>query len=159
MIRLPGAAGGGRRVEQDVSLIDVFPTLLGLLGFALPTPVDGIDLTPSLRRDEAPPERILFAEFGGTKRRWAKAAWDARHRLVVFSKGQRYRQELYDRASDRAETRDLAATEAEKAGRLAATLDARFPPDHRIRPGDAAPPVAPIPEDVRARLRALGYEE
>jgi arylsulfatase A-like enzyme len=51
----------GRRVAEQVSLIDVMPTLLALAGVAAPAGLDGENLLP-LMRGEPLPERTLFAE-------------------------------------------------------------------------------------------------
>lgn len=47
LIKLPGNRSGGRVVEESVSLVDVFPTLLGVLGLDMPPSLDGqpIDLS------------------------------------------------------------------------------------------------------------------
>jgi len=47
VVRLPGAAHGGRRVEARATLADVLPTVLSVVGIAPPDHLDGLDLTAS----------------------------------------------------------------------------------------------------------------
>jgi arylsulfatase A-like enzyme len=53
LVKLPANAHAGRRVETSVSLIDVVPTILGLLGVKQPDGLDGIDLLPLVRSEPA----------------------------------------------------------------------------------------------------------
>ena len=69
LIRVPLLLAGpglpsALRVEEPVSLIDVLPTTLALLGMAPIAGLDGRDLSPLLRGEESEifRERILFAE-------------------------------------------------------------------------------------------------
>ncbi len=48
MVRLPGGAGGGRRVTGLVELTDIAPTLLSLAGLQAPANLDGRSLVPAL---------------------------------------------------------------------------------------------------------------
>ena len=156
MIRLPGGVGGGRRVRQDVSLVDVFPTVLELAGLPLENEIDGVSLAGAIRSESPPPERLLFAEFGTSPKRWIKVVWDERYRLLSFNMLGRSWTELYDRQEDPAETRDLSSVLPRERERLSAALDARFPPEQRIRARELQD-VQTIDPDVDARLRALGY--
>jgi arylsulfatase len=49
-------------VDTPVGLVDVAPTICGLLGLTGRLRSDGIDLSPYLRRGTSPPPRPLFAE-------------------------------------------------------------------------------------------------
>lgn len=59
VMRLPGTVPAGARVDDLVSMVDVFPTLCGLLGVSPPRSVEGMDLSaavlgePGPRRDDA----------------------------------------------------------------------------------------------------------
>ncbi len=158
MIRLPGGMEGGRRVQQDVSLVDVFPTLSELLGLPLDRSMDGVSLVGLIRGEAPPAERFLFSEFGSHTDRWMKAIWDERYRLMSFNLNGRRWMELYDRKRNPSETWNLVDELPHERKRLARALDARFPPGSRIRPyrTRGAREIAP---EVRRRLRALGYEE
>ncbi len=140
IVRLPGAAGGGRRVKGPVGLVDVAATLLDLAG--LPADgLDGVSLRATLRRRApAPTGRPVYSEtwlprlhFG-----WSEltAASEERFRHVRAP-----RPELYDLAADPGETRNLAAERPQavaRDGRVAArALGGRRAPARGGRPGDA----------------------
>ena len=59
VICAPGVAA--RRVEGVTSLVDIFPTVLRLLGVAVPTPGDGVSLVTALSGGRVP-ERTIYAE-------------------------------------------------------------------------------------------------
>lgn len=59
LVRIPGERG--RDVRTPVSLIDVAPTLLELVGLTPPADLDGRSLVPLLRDEAAIGERPLFA--------------------------------------------------------------------------------------------------
>ncbi|HEX6883687.1 MAG TPA: sulfatase-like hydrolase/transferase, partial [Planctomycetota bacterium] len=59
----PGAIAGGRRCAVPVSMIDVLPTLLDLLGLPPPEVLQGRSLAPYLRGGELAPRELLFDEF------------------------------------------------------------------------------------------------
>jgi arylsulfatase A-like enzyme len=156
MIRLPHAVAAGRRVTTDVSLIDVLPTLLELLGLPPREPLDGLSLVDLMKGGRDLPRDYLFAEHGGRINNVVKAVWDDEYRLIHFHTGGRDWVELYDRRHDRAETEDLAGTLPRVQARLTAALDATFDPTHPLAGGEAAPEADTDP-DADARLRALGY--
>ena len=67
IIKLPGTSSGAeesREVNQIVGLIDIVPTIAGLLGFDPPTQVQGEDLSPWLEGDSVSKEpRHFYAEL------------------------------------------------------------------------------------------------
>jgi len=52
LVKLPGGRHAGRRVEEQVRLIDLFPTILDVLGVPIPRRVSGCSLTPLLTGGE-----------------------------------------------------------------------------------------------------------
>jgi arylsulfatase A-like enzyme len=72
LVRLPGAEGGGRRVDGLVELVDVLPTLLALVGAEAPAGIRGTSLVPAL--EGAPfPGRDVAITLGGKGFRMASA--------------------------------------------------------------------------------------
>ncbi len=137
---------GGLRVRDVVSLADVTPTILDLVGLPGLAGTQGMSLGPLLRGEPLPrigvtSEGMLFGED-------ATAVRTALSKYVRWSDG---REELYDLARDPGERANQAAC-ADVAG--ARAVHARFfePVRDPPRPADVQPDPA-----VRAGLRALGY--
>jgi choline-sulfatase len=139
----PGLPAATR--DEPASLVDVFPTVAGLLGLALPATVDGSDLFAK----RAPASREVYAET-----RYPEAAGCSPLRALVDRRwkyiGGPARPELYDLAHDPEERTDVAAEHPEIVDAMApraAAIAAR---------GGAGAEAAPSAE-VAERLRALGY--
>ena len=135
-------------VATPVTLADVAPTAMGLLGFAMKD-VDGVDLSPALAGG-AVPARELYAEsfaplveFG-----WAplRAIRSGTWKYIAAPKP-----ELFDVAHDAAETVNLIAAQPDAARDLEQRAS-RYS-------GAALPTLATAIVDPQAaeRLRALGY--
>jgi arylsulfatase A-like enzyme len=121
-LKLPGAKTGAT-VEFPVSLADVPPTLLDLLGLE-PTPADGISLAPLLRGEiEAPPQRDFVHELRAQDGRIRKQAL-LQGRLKLIDTARR-RAQLYDLVLDPGEQNDLAPESPEIVERLRAQLETR----------------------------------
>lgn len=157
LIRLPGAIEGGRRVPDPVSLVDVLPTLMELVGEPLETPVDGLSLVPAMR-GEALPDRLLFAEYGTGMKNWAKSVWNDEWRMTEIKLDTLGTRELFDRRADPREENDLADARPEIVETFRSALDLHFGPERRwIAVGEVQ--EIPIDEETAERLRALGYIE
>jgi arylsulfatase A-like enzyme/cytochrome c-type biogenesis protein CcmH/NrfG len=142
----PGVAP--RTVDGAVSLADVAPTVLPLLG--LPAfDADGINLSAALS-GAAVPSRDLYAESFAPLLDFGWAALRS-----LRASGLKYidapRAELYDLAADPGEERDLSASQgprvAELRDRVARYSDTKIDPS-RLSADD---------RETRARLQALGY--
>ena len=142
----------GVRVATPVSLVDVFPTLLGLLGIPAPGS-DGTDLRPLWERaDGGWPERPLFSETGpGLFEDQRRSVRRGRYKLIVDTAADAA--ELYDLAADPGEQRNLSADRPDLVDALAADLERLG--EQRL----SAPLAPPPPPEVREQLRALGYVE
>lgn len=152
LLRAPGVPA--RVVETPVSLVDLAPTLAGLLGRTFPAPpagtLDGRDLSAAFRAGEEPAPADLYAEtrypalFG-----WSPLAALRRRDLKYIAAPA---PELYDLRRDPAESRNLAEGSAGQAQGFAERLA-------EIEAGAAVPRKAPAAPDAetRARLSSLGY--
>ena len=134
-----------RTVGSPVSLVDVAPTVLPLLGLAR-LDSDGVDLAPTFTGAD-PPARDLYAES------WAPLldfGWSPLRSLRAqgFKYIEAPRAELYETARDPDETRDLAAADAPRAAQLR---------DRLARYATGPTEAAPVDRDALARLQALGY--
>ena len=144
-----GTIGHGRRVKDVVSLADICPTVLELVGAPVPGDLDGIPLLPVLGGDGRLAARAVYSEtilprdqFG-----WAPMAGarDARWARVVSPIP-----ELYDLGADPRQFRNLDGTERAECDRLEAFVESL-----RGRARTSVPRTM-SPTDAEA-LRALGY--
>ena len=99
--RRPGGEGGGRRVSQVVSVVDVYPTLLESLGLPVPGGIDGESLArPRLDRGVYFESYSGYLSFG-----WSPiAGWLNRDGKYVHSS----RPSFFDVFDDPDEAQDLA---------------------------------------------------
>jgi arylsulfatase A-like enzyme len=146
-----------------VGLIDVLPTLLGLLGLEPGEPaLRGIDLAPLLLGTAAPDlERRVFVQ-----RQHFKPGVVDHRRLAGVSRAVRWRQwklidspqelgsELFDLERDPHELESVASQHPD----LAASLKHEIEGWQRAL-SERAEPTAELPEEVKRGLEALGYGE
>jgi arylsulfatase A-like enzyme len=155
VLRFPRRLPAGLVIDGPVSLIDLPPTLLELLGVppSAGEVMQGRSLVPRIEAREPPdPERPVFlfrpsnSEIPGEQYAVRVGDWK-----LIRGPGEG-RRELFDLARDPREREDRAAAEAERVEELERRIDDWLRQHER---GDAAPdPVSP--EDLE-RLRALGY--
>jgi len=149
----PGVARG-RRVEAPVSLVDVVPTVLDLLGVAPGEGLDGRSLALWVRPGPAPEPAVLharplFAETGPDLDGDTLQSVRLGGHVLLHDEG-RGTSTLYDLTRDPGETRDLSAEQPDRREELLARLRAHL--------RDARRPISrPLSDEERARLRALGY--
>ncbi|HTQ80097.1 MAG TPA: sulfatase-like hydrolase/transferase [Thermoanaerobaculia bacterium] len=152
LLRGPGLKAG-QVISTPVSLVDLGPTLAGLLGQPLDAHgLDGRDLSSPLRHGGEPPAADLYAEtrypalFG-----WSPLAALRRRGLKYIDAPT---PELYDLDRDPQEAQNLAGQPTRSgaaqglAGRLAA---------FEAQPASSAAPAAGSGAETRARLESLGY--
>jgi arylsulfatase A-like enzyme len=60
VLRYPPVVPRGARFEFPISVIDVVPTLLGLMRLPIPASVEGVDLSPFMRGERDDPPRSVF---------------------------------------------------------------------------------------------------
>jgi arylsulfatase A-like enzyme/tetratricopeptide (TPR) repeat protein len=144
----PGASGGSSEVsDQPARHVDIVPTILDVLGIAVPADLPGHTLRTRADRDGGAVRASYFEamestlDFGFAPLDGVLVGRDKFIRLPL--------PELYDLGADRGETTNLADRLAERAR----VLTARLSEFHATAPG------TPQPEspEVTARLRSLGY--
>lgn len=172
LVRYPARFPAGKRVAEQVQLTDLFPTILDAAGLKLPAvraPLQGRSLLASAT--DASADRLAYAEMlapqpsiaslnrrTGAPETTPRPALDRALRcvrtpdtkLIWASDGAH---ELYDLRRDPQETCNLFEREttlAEEYLALLASWD--------VTSGTFVP-APPLDEDVRQRLRALGYLE
>ncbi|HSD65607.1 MAG TPA: sulfatase-like hydrolase/transferase, partial [Vicinamibacteria bacterium] len=142
LVKLPGGARGGTTVKEPTGLVDVLPTVAGLLDLRLPKDVAG---------------RSVFAPHPEPRRLYAETYYPRLHlgwsdlRSLVDDRWQYIegrRRELYDLAADSHELQDVLAGTGEIVRARQKELGAF--PARLERPGEAN-------AEEREKLAALGY--
>ncbi|MDF1799234.1 MAG: sulfatase-like hydrolase/transferase [Planctomycetota bacterium] len=143
VVRLPGTIPAGATTDQLAATIDLLPTIAALTGARLPElPIDGVDLTPLLvapeARDATPVRRDYWYYYGRELCAVRRDQW----KLVLphtyrsyggvepgtngfpgpYAKA-RTGLALYDLATDRGETTDVAAAHPELVAELEALAE------------------------------------
>jgi arylsulfatase A-like enzyme len=167
VLHVPGDGSAGRRVADQVSLLDVAPTVLDLLGLDPPAGLPGRSLLP-LARGEAPPSMIepAFVTAGCLPERvphidapllagaLVRAVRLPGLKLVEYPLGDGgWYPELFDLGADPGETSNLAAARPDLVAGLRAELD-RWQREGGAGPGPAGFELDPVVEEA---LRELGY--
>ncbi|HPJ73147.1 MAG TPA: sulfatase-like hydrolase/transferase [bacterium] len=152
MVRFPGGEMAGRRVRETARTVDVFPTVLDLLGIDSGE-IQGISMLPFLRKG-APyrPDIVSFSVIkpGGTVRVEEKG----------FSYSNEAPERLYDLASDPRESDNIVSRDPRERERLRSTAEERQRAkaafiDRMGSPAESSP--AEMTPEVEKEMRALGY--
>jgi arylsulfatase A-like enzyme len=153
LVRLPGRVPAGLELATPVGLVDLAPTVAAFAGASLPD-ADGRSLAPALETGREPePRPVLgmrqnfekpYAGHLGDLQMWRTPRWK-------LLRGSVQQDELYDLDADPREQSNQIGARPDVFAELAAALDARLAqlPTH--------PAVAPLPDDVKRGLEALGY--
>jgi arylsulfatase A-like enzyme len=150
----------GRVVSEPVSLVDLVPTILAVLGLPAAGPLDGVDLSPSWAEPaRPPPARLLFAEADHGNVVDGQPVIDSRRmvrlgpeKLCVDRLTQRT--ELYDLARDSGEQHELAAGRPERVALLRAALER-----HLAGQAPSQENQTTLGPQELELLRSLGYVE
>jgi tetratricopeptide (TPR) repeat protein len=150
VVSLPGQLPQGQSVAPPVSLVDLFPTILGELGVAFEARISGRSLIGLMKGQPLSPRGF----YGETDGPFLESGWSPLRSLTT-EKWKYIRTplpELYDLHVDPQETRNLATEQAELIKLLEAQLVA-CEQGLQQRQGTA---VQLSPEEQR-RLESLGY--
>ncbi|MEO8196096.1 MAG: sulfatase [Thermoanaerobaculia bacterium] len=146
-------------IEDQIELIDLYPTLLDLVGAGLESPVNGRSLRPLLEGQGSLPAREAFAEHTNVKENEQKALRTPRFKFIVSiprksadSRDESF--ELYDLKRDPREQQNLAPGLAPRVVELRAKLG-RIMDGGELARDEEVP--ADIDNDLREQLKALGY--
>jgi arylsulfatase A-like enzyme len=154
----PGSWSGGKKIEEPVRIVDVFPTLLEQLRIPRPENVQGRSLLPLLGR-KGGPEMSVFAELDADPhprylafRKDQKMILKNNNKFIETSTGEN---SLTNIVSDPEEMKNLIEKNPELAAILQAELGEYF--SHLL----PAHPVTghEMDEESKEKLKALGYIE
>ncbi len=171
LIIWPGRIAGGQRFSQPVSMIDVLPTMLDLVGLPMPEVMQGQSLAPLLLGEEGwDPRPVILDEFEVDPEtseltgvievvdgRWGASllikprpgAWPESRRAAPLL--------LYDLWNDPYTQHSLHEERPDLVEKYTAFLEAQFEAHQSLAQlFTRSDPVALTPEQLRT-LRALGY--
>lgn len=156
VIKLPGGtAASGMRIDSQVALVDVMPTLLSVAGVPVPKEVQGqsllIPISGSAKKDTAPADRPIYSETDYPFRafKWSSLRALRTGKYLAIEAPQ---PELYDRSSDPFALRNIAGS----ARAVADTLVSQLQDFRRKTASDVASAAKLDPEQAQ-KLAALGY--
>lgn len=149
----PGLIPSGRKVEGGVSLADITPTLLDLLGLDDPVPGQGESLVPYIYRKSKADLPIYEETLYGSE----IFGWSPLYALE--EDGWKYidapKPELYKLYEDPAESDNLVGKETKRANRMAEKLKELR--ERLTETGPVATELAPLTDADKTRLETLGY--
>lgn len=149
IMRCGARLGGKVHIDRRVSQVDLMPTVLSLLGAAVPGGLDGVDLTQPI-----PEDRPIFAESLHGMLVFGWAALEA-----VYVGPLKYihgpEPELYDLAKDPNELNDLIGSRPDRVAAMRQALAAVFGDD--LDMAQVAPPTMSLSASDLQKLQGLGY--
>lgn len=159
---LPMRLDPGIVVDTPVRNIDIWPTVYDIMGIEGPPDIDGVSMLPAIEAAgkmaavSAPDPRPSFSELDehwgrGEGNRVVVSVVDGQFRMIRRGFGERAT-ELYDRADDPKEQRDVSDAHPEMREELAEKVDAYL----ESGPVWTSEPVE-LDEMRKNQLRALGY--
>jgi tetratricopeptide (TPR) repeat protein len=150
IVRVPEQPHRGGRIEQHVGLVDVMPTILGLLAIEPPDSLDGVDVSPLIASGADVSATPLYAEtyYPRLQFNWSEltSVRDGRYKFIRAP-----RAELYEYRTDPSESRNLITERGDVAARFARVLD------NMRHSADAVPVAKPLDAEAAQRLSSLGY--
>lgn len=123
IVRWPNHVPVGRVSDEPVVNTDWVPTLLDLVGQPIPPGLDGVSIARCLTGRNSMPDRKFFWHFPHYTNQGSRptgAMRDGPWMMVEYYDEEKT--ELYDLRQDISETRDLAASQPERVGRMRAAL-------------------------------------
>jgi arylsulfatase A-like enzyme/Flp pilus assembly protein TadD len=149
IVRTPWGLRGRSRTQ--VSLVDVFPTVLDLAGLPAEAGIDGRSLVPAVLDPAKDLGHVAYTESLYPRFHYGwhelRALRDGSFKFIDAP-----RPELYDLARDPHEKEDLARTKAQTAEDMRQALLKKVPKDDV-----AATAAVTLDPDTQQRLAALGY--
>lgn len=139
-----------RTVDQQVSLLDLGPTLYDLLDIETPGAVQGTSFAPLLRGEEVEEEVAIATGAGGGTLACRTSEWKC---LWLVEEG---RVELYDLQSDPDELHDVSEEHPGVVAGFQETMQSYL---HDAEETDIELPDVKQDPEIQQRLRDLGYLE
>lgn len=153
ILHAPGVAPTGKRVTQQVRLVDLTPTLLDLLGVGPSAKFDGVSLSAAISNDVD----LRLTAYGETfyPRMTLGYCWYRCLRADGWKYIHGPKPELYHVADDPRELNNLVTSEAERITKMRASLRELLETARRV--DTSAPATRAVSETDRRALESLGY--
>ncbi|WP_424019001.1 sulfatase-like hydrolase/transferase [Halorientalis pallida] len=146
VVDVPGRAG--RTVEEQVSLIDIGPTVCDLVGTDVPEAVQGESLDPYLSGESSEDRTLIGTSSQGDRLAVRTPSW----KFLWHRADERV--ELYDLESDPEERRDVSDDRPEEVSRFRERLEEYL--EEAAATNTELPDIDESPE-TKQRLKDLGY--
>lgn len=112
-----GISGVYKEIAQSV---DIYPTILSLIGVKVDAPFEGIDVSPLFTvKQYVSPSRVIIGQHRGN---WVMSVQDGIWKLYVLDGNDMKKSELYNLASDKEEQNNLASERPEVVSQLRKAL-------------------------------------
>jgi len=128
MVRWPKTVAAGRVIDQPVSNIDTYRTMLGALGVKAPadSAALGVDNSPLLRGEKVAPRDAIYGQYDlhNSGLAYLRMVRTSKYKFVKHYR-EKLMDELYDLESDPGEERNLAARRVDHA-KIVAELEGKL---------------------------------
>jgi arylsulfatase A-like enzyme len=156
----------GRRIQAQVSSVDIAPTLLDLLGIEVRTRFDGVSLGPGLRDEgdfesrwifsQATKPKVETGENGWANGDLARAVHTANYKFIIDP--QREQELFFHLLADPGEQTNLISGDPEQPGQaVVRQLSQRM--ERWVGKADPLPTKIDEGDEATGMLQALGYVE
>ena len=157
IIKYKKAFPAGKIINQQVSLIDILPTLLAVLKIERKLNISGVNLMPLFSKGADFSTRVVISEdfdLTETDKGWvSRSLRTAKWKLICNSDNDMAEFELYNLEKDPHELLNVRITETEKLNFFKRELD-NYTKQNLSK---ATKPIGIIDKDIQEKLRSLGY--
>ncbi len=108
----------GKRIENVVETVDIYPTLAALSGIKINHKIDGESLTPYMESNQRLPSKAAYSYF-----KQGISMRTERYRLTKYFRKEEPTLELYDYANDPFETENIASEKSDVLNDMLPLLD------------------------------------
>jgi arylsulfatase A-like enzyme len=159
LMRAPGLVPADVRVRGQVSLVDVLPTLLQLLGVTPPKTLHGRSLVPSLSQPGAKDEPVVFSELVKRRKGVRLVAARTPTRKWIWHDPPNTPDQVFDLVNDPHEKQSIATPELLAEGEPLRRRYESLGRGATLKPGPATTTTPTLDPETEKKLKALGYVE
>lgn len=159
IFRLPESmAAQPIEIDDPVSLVDIYPTILDLLGLPVPQGLDGISLWPAIRNPDGSLKRNhpVITELLGDRIDHVAALIPGKKLIRVAERGDEIKWQYYDTTTDPGESKPLDITEEDNTVRSLKQVISNWI-KNRTLGGDSSEDGGTLSESELEQMRQLGY--